>query len=267
MAVDGEPDPDEAAAAEAAAEGDDPATTARGWLLATSTATLCTTSVQRGIEGWPFGSVAPFALDAEGRPFVLIADIAAHTANLRRDPRASLLVRQPDEPGCDPQAGWRVTVMGTLVRVDGDEDGLEARYVERVPAARQYRATHGFAFWRMDTVAKVRYIAGFGRITWLEGASVLRDPGGEGMAAAGPGAIAHMNEDHAENLREMCRGLYGFTPEAARMSAIDRAGFEVRTVGPERRLHFSFGREIGAGELRGAVIDVLRRARAVSVAE
>ena len=54
--------------------------------------------------------------------------------------------------------------MGTLVRVEGDDGALEARYVERVPAAQQYRATHGFAFWRMETVAKVRYIAGFGRI-------------------------------------------------------------------------------------------------------
>ena len=106
-------------AAEAAWK-DDAAATARGWLLQVSAGTLCTSSAQRGIEGYPFGSVVPFALTAEGLPYVLIADIAAHTANLRRDPRASLFVRQPErEVEGDPQSGWRVTVLGEMQRLLG----------------------------------------------------------------------------------------------------------------------------------------------------
>jgi putative heme iron utilization protein len=269
--------PDEVAAAEAAWK-EDAAATARGWLLQVSAGTLCTSSAQRGIEGYPFGSVVPFALTAEGLPYVLIADIAAHTANLRRDPRASLFVRQPErEVEGDPQSGWRVTVLGEMQRLvgPGAEAGpkdiavtaeqledLDARYLERVPSASRYHDTHGFSFWRMSNPVKARYIAGFGKICWIDGPKVLRAPGGGGISEAAPGAIEHMNEDHAENMKEMCEGLYGLRPEAVRMVQLDRAGFHVRATGPDRLLYFSFGREIEASELRLAVIDVLKRARA-----
>lgn len=265
----------EAEASEAAWK-EDAAAQARRWLLEVSVATLCTSSAQRGIEDYPFGSVVPFALTASGCPIVLIAEIAAHTANLKRDPRASLFVRQEGLDG-DPQAGWRLTVMGKMERLVGPglnktrpEDvrlsaealeDIEARYHERVPAAKRYQQTHGFFFWRMSAPVRVRYIAGFGKITWLDGASITRDPLGE-LAASVPHAIAHMNEDHAYNLKEMCAGLYGISPETAAMVGLDRAGFQVRTTGPDRLLHFSFGREISPGDLRVAVIDVLKRARA-----
>jgi putative heme iron utilization protein len=279
--VESSPSTDETQATEAASR-DNPAELARSWLLSTHVATLCTTSVQRGIEGYPFGSVVPFALCADGRPFVLTAEIAAHTANLRRDPRAALFVRQPDAVGdapelADPQAGWRLTVQGPLERLVGpgearregdvevsaaEMDDLWARYLERVPAAASYRETHDFWFWRMASVVRGRYIAGFGKICWIDGAELVRDPGGAGLAQAAAGAVAHMNDDHRENMREMCAGLYGFSPEDAEMVGVDRAGFQVRTRGPERLLQFSFGREISAADLRRAVIDVLARARA-----
>jgi putative heme iron utilization protein len=208
---------------------------------------------------------------------VYIAKIAAHTANLRHDARASLFVSQPGIDG-DPQKGWRITVMGRMeelvphdaevrgthpvARLDEAElDEIHARYVERIPFAEDYRQTHGFTYWRMAEVHKVRYIAGFGKICWVDGAEILREPGQHGIAAAAPGAVAHMNEDHAHNLVEMCRGLYGFEPAAAEMAALDSTGFLVRTRGPDRTLHFSFAREIRASELRQAVIDVLARAR------
>lgn len=263
----------DALAAAAAADAEDPATIARGWLLDTSVATLCTTSVQRGIEGYAFGSVVPFAIGADGRPLVLLASIAAHTANLRRDRRASLFVRQADTSG-DPQAGWRLTVLGPFERLvraheagheadrEVGDDALaevEARYLERVPDAAAYSRTHSFSFWRMAEVVKGRYIAGFGRICWIDGPKLLREPT---LDEAAQGAVAHMNEDHRSTMTEMCTGLYGFTPASAEMVSVDRTGFRVRTTGPERLLQFSFGREIEAGDLRLAVIAVLRRARA-----
>lgn len=274
--TDGTEDADERSAA-IAAEADDPPATARGWLLATSVATLCTTSVQRGIDGFPFGSVVPFATTADGRPLVLLAQMAAHTANLRKDRRAALFVRQGDVEG-DPQSGWRLTVLGTFERLvgpgeavfDGDVETtpdvleeVEARYLERVPDAVGYAETHSFSYWRMESVVKARYIAGFGRICWIDGPRLLREPdlGGDGAAA-----VAHMNEDHGSTLLEMCAGLYGFTPSSAQMVAVDRTGFRVRTTGPDRLVQFSFGRDTGPDDLRLAVIAVLRRARAASAA-
>src|SRR5579863_6049954 len=61
--------------------------------------------------GFPFGSVMPYGLDDCGRPIFLVSTMAMHTQNLKADPRASLLVTQPDASG-DPLGASRVTVMG-----------------------------------------------------------------------------------------------------------------------------------------------------------
>jgi len=61
-------------------------------LLATERhAVLATLSASRA--GWPFASVAPYALSAAGEPLLLLSDLAEHTRNLRADPRASLMVQ------------------------------------------------------------------------------------------------------------------------------------------------------------------------------
>lgn len=252
---------------------------ARRWLLEVESGTLCTLSVKRELEGFPFGSVVPFALTAEGQPIIYVANMAAHTSNLRRDPRASLFVQQPDVDG-DPQAGWRLTLMGRFERIvpasQGSglesEDGvaivdaaaleeIDARYRARVPQTEGYRTTHDFHYWRMSTVEKVRYIAGFGRITWLDGSVVKGDADEAGVEKVRAGAVAHMNEDHAHNLLEMCEGLYGLRPASARMSSLEQDGFFVRTEGPDRLLFFPFGRDVRGSDVRLAVIDVLKRAR------
>ena len=43
------------------------------------------------MPGFPFGSVVPYCLDADGRPLLLISSIAQHTHNLQADGRCSLL--------------------------------------------------------------------------------------------------------------------------------------------------------------------------------
>ena len=137
---------------------------------------------------------------------------------------------------------------------------LDARYLEHQPKAAGYRRELGFSFWQLD-ILKARAIAGFGTMGWLDGTSLLRDPTDEGIGEAAGAAIAHMNEDHVDNMREMCAAFYDVDPEQVRMVALDRTGFALETNGPNRRLHLSFGREISARDLRTAVIDVLQRAR------
>ncbi len=254
-----------------------PASLARRWLLQSTSGTLCTLSTATGLQGWPFGSIVPFALDELGRPVVLIAEIAEHTRNAELDSRVSLFVSEPNRSG-DPQSGWRLNLAGHLTRlhaaheqprrqaardeVVGDEQlaRLRARYIERVPAAASYAVEHDFFVWRLD-IERVRNIAGFGRIHWVDGGDMRRDPDGEGVAAAKAGAIEHMNADHAASMIEMTTGLAGFTPTTATMVELDRTGMFVQTTGPDRLLHFSFGAEIAADDIRHAVVDVLKRAR------
>ena len=130
------------------------AATVRAWLAAARTATLSTILDDARAPGSPFGTVVPYALDAEGRPFVVISELAVHTKNLRADPRASLVV---SEPGTDDvQAAWRVTLVGRMRVIDDP-----APYLARLP-----QSLPGFAPWVLDVDA-TRYIAGFGRMGWL----------------------------------------------------------------------------------------------------
>ena len=124
---------------------------------------LATISAHASIEGFPFGSVVPYALDGAGRPLLFLSDIAQHTRNLMADPRASLLVR--GEADGDAQATWRVTLVGRMEQHESAED--LARYVAVVPDAESYRETHGFALWRME-IERIRFIGGFGNIHWVE---------------------------------------------------------------------------------------------------
>jgi len=67
--------------------------------------------------GYPYGSVASFALDDRGNPLFLISLMAEHTQNAIRDPRGSLLVTEPVPEGADPLASGRVTLLGPLTQV------------------------------------------------------------------------------------------------------------------------------------------------------
>src|ERR1700730_5131408 len=73
-------------------------------------------TLSRKQSGFPFGSVMPYGVDDHGRPIFLISTMAMHTQNLQADPRASLLVTQPDGSG-DPLGASRVTLLGNVLPV------------------------------------------------------------------------------------------------------------------------------------------------------
>src|SRR6202040_359037 len=58
-------------------------------------------TLSRKQQGFPFGSVMPYALDGHANPVFLISTMAVHTQNVQADPRSSLLVIHPDAVG-DP---------------------------------------------------------------------------------------------------------------------------------------------------------------------
>ena len=245
---------------------DDHGAHVRQLLLTASHATLCTLSTKKEVAGTPFGSIVPFALTDQGLPLILIASIAAHTKNLLADPRASLFVSQPDVDG-DPQAGWRITLMGQLVPADQDNwEDHHARYLQRVPAAEGYLQTHGFSYFTMKNYDKIRFIGGFGKIYWLDGRHGQRKPDAFGLDKAAAGAVAHMNEDHKASMITMCQGFYGFTPDDVTMVSLDCAGFMVQAKSGEstRRCYFPFGKETNAERLRHDVVDVVKAARALA---
>ena len=77
-------------------------------------------TLSRKQAGFPFGSLMPYALDAQGAPIFLISTMAMHTQNLQADPRASLFVTEP-EAGGDPLGSSRVTLIGSVTRIPEPE--------------------------------------------------------------------------------------------------------------------------------------------------
>lgn len=223
---------------------------------------LCTLAADP--EGYPFGSVASYALDQRGNPLLFVSLMAEHTQNAMRDPRASLLVAEPVPEGSDPLAVGRVTLLGLLSQLDdGERPAARDRYLAANPAAAYYIDFGDFVFCRLD-VRAVRYVGGYGRMSWVEAsayASAEPDP----LASAAPGIIEHMNADHAEAQALLCRQL-GDRPDttAATMSAVDRYGFEMVAVGPAGRsaVRLGFPHPCSEpGEVRRAVVAMVAEAR------
>jgi putative heme iron utilization protein len=177
----------------------------------------------RKLPGFPFGSMMPFAIDATGRPVFFISSMAMHTQNLHEDPRASLLITQPDADG-DPLGSARLTLVGTAKVAQADE--VSELYLTHYESARQWQDFSDFAYYRLD-VAGVYFIGGFGVMGWVpaeEYAAAQPDP----LAGIGAGIIRHMNEDHADALRRIVARDSGEAPDEAALTAVDRLGFHVR---------------------------------------
>src|SRR3982074_3835117 len=123
-------------------------------------------TLSRKQPGFPFGSVMPYALDERGRPIFLISTMAMHTQNLQADPRASLLVTQPDASG-DPLGASRVTVVGNALTIP-EPEVAEARklYLERYANSKYWVDFEDFSFYRMDAL-DVYYVGGFGVMGWV----------------------------------------------------------------------------------------------------
>ncbi|MGH7383247.1 MAG: HugZ family protein, partial [Candidatus Methylomirabilales bacterium] len=118
-------------------------------------------TLSRRHPAWPFGSVMPYGLDPLGRPIFLISDMAVHTQNIVGDPRASLLVSQPDWSG-DPLGGSRVTLMGnvSLIRAEEQEEARRL-YLARYETAKYWVDFQDFALYRME-VLDIYFVGGFG---------------------------------------------------------------------------------------------------------
>ena len=123
-------------------------------------------TLSRKHHGFPFGSLMPYALDANANPLFLISTMAMHTQNLQMDPHASLLVTSPDALG-DPLGAPRVTLLGIAAPAPlAEVDEARRLYLDRHANSKQWADFDDFAFYRMD-VANVYFVGGFGVMGWL----------------------------------------------------------------------------------------------------
>lgn len=223
--------------------------TARKFLRSTHNGVLSTFSSK--FAGYPFGSVAPFILDQNAQPVILISSIAEHTKNILANPKVSLLVLEGHE---DLQASSRLTLIGEASKIEAtvtssDYQNLQARYLRYFPQSASYFATHDFSFYHI-AVTHARFIAGFGKMGWIEGEELM-----DGALTSAPsvlstqetGIIKHMNADHAHSMVAYCQHFHGITAVHAEMLGIDGEGFDVRVTLPDnsiKTIRFSFDQPI-----------------------
>jgi putative heme iron utilization protein len=217
-------------------------------------------------DAYPFGSVVLYVLDDHGQPVMLLSELAEHTKNIRRDGRASVLVSSTVMPGDDPMALPRVTLIGSLSQVrDHDLATVRARFLERHPSAESYVGFGDFAWWILE-VASVRFVGGYGRMSWVDLDAykhVQPDP----LASHADGIMAHMNTDHADANLAYARALAGIAAAtSARMVAVDRLGFDLLASTPAglQPVRLNFDEPVDTPEAaRKAVMAMLARARSV----
>ena len=231
---------------------------ARTLVAQISTGTLCTLALEP--VGYPYGSFVTVAFE-NGAPVFLISRLAEHTKNLERDPRASLLVAEGG--AVDPLANGRVTMLGPCTRVEGEGGSARAAFLATHPNAAYYADFRDFAFWKLH-VASVRYIGGYGRMSWVgEVDWQAAEPDPLGPSAAG--IIAHMNADHADAMVLYCKAFSKATEiSAAIMTGVDRYGFEMsaRTKEGPRPVRLAFAVPVSTPEeARAALISMLKDAR------
>jgi heme iron utilization protein len=219
-------------------------------------------TLSRKQPGFPFGSLMPYGLDSLGRPLFLISTMAMHTQNLLADPRASLLVTQPDAGG-DPLGASRVTLVGNVSTI-AEPELAEARdlYLARYENSRYWVDFKDFAFYRLEVI-DVYYVGGFGVMGWVtadDHAAAQIDP----LAESAAGILSHMNADHADSLVLLARVFGGIESEEAAMTSVDRLGFSVRLKTAEgmRGTRIAFLREATtAQETRKVLVEMVKQAR------
>lgn len=211
-------------------------------------------------SGFPYGSYITFALSG-GDPVFLVSTMAAHTQNLEKDDRASLLVHE--DGATDPLANGRVTLVGRCAKM-AEPGAARDAFLALHPQSSYYVDFKDFGFYRL-AVEKVRYIGGYGRMSWVD-VEAWRAASVDPIAASAEGIITHMNEDHADALIAYARAFTTATETSdAVMVGVDRYGFEmsVMTAKGRRPARIAFDEPIASSaEARKALIAMLQIARA-----
>jgi heme iron utilization protein len=207
-------------------------------------------------SGAPYCSLVNVASAADGAPLLLISTLALHTKNIAADSRVSLMLDERKEG--DPLQGARVTLMGHAGVTQDAND--KRRYLARQPESEMFAGFADFAYYRID-IERAHLVAGLGRIIDLKPEDILIDlSGADDLIAAEAGAVAHMNEDHADAVRLYATRLLGASDGDWRCAGFDPEGMELQNGRLALRLPFP-QRVTGAGPLRAVLKQMAEQAR------
>lgn len=236
-------------------EGYDGLAEARRLLRATRAGGLATLDP----DGGPFASLVNVATDVDGAPLLLMSGLSAHTWHLATDGRASLLLAEAGKG--DPLAHPRLTVTGTALRLEEPRRSTaRARFLSRHPKSALYADFGDFSFWRLEP-ARGHLNGGFAKAASYDRDELLLDlVGASELVAAEEGALAHMNQDHADALALYASRLCGAGDGRWRASGLDPEGLDLACGDRTARLVFP-QRVDTAASLRSVLARLASQAR------
>jgi heme iron utilization protein len=156
-----------------------PAQQVRDLLRAADRATLATCLPGAAYQAWPYASLVLMTAGSDGAPILLMSDLSEHAKNIAADNRVSLLI-DGTAGRKDPLTGPRASLLGRALRADEPE--LKTRFLARHPAAKLYAGFGDFHIYRVE-VTRVHFVAGFGRIHWLDAAEIIGETYGYALTA------------------------------------------------------------------------------------
>jgi putative heme iron utilization protein len=174
--------------------------------------------------GQPYTSLVELISLPDGDLAMLLSSLAEHHGNLLARPECCMLVTA-GQSGEQRLAGPRAALQGCAQPLQ-EPARLRDAWLRSHPRAATYIDFRDFDFFVLR-VSRVRFIGGFGRMGWLR-AGDYRGGKPDPLAEVAPGAIRHMNEDHAEALLGYARRLAGADwAQSAEMVWLDSLGFEL----------------------------------------
>lgn len=123
-------------------------------------------------DGSPLVTLVAVATMEDGAPLLLLSQIAAHTQNLLREPRASLLLEgTSNDP--DPMTAPRLSLNGLIVALDEDQIiAAKPRFIDKHPGSVTYDTELDFHYYRL-AIESARFNQGFGRFRKLGPSDLL----------------------------------------------------------------------------------------------
>ena len=115
-------------------------------------------------DGAPLVSlVAYLPADDFSAFYIHVSKLAQHTQGLLANPRAGLMVSEPDDGRSDPQTLARISILGKAEQVAKDDpyyDSIRKKYVARFPQSAPLFEFGDFGLWRIIPKSS-RFVAGF----------------------------------------------------------------------------------------------------------
>lgn len=207
-------------------------------------------------DGSPLVTLVALATAPSGTPLLLLSQIAAHTQNIARDARVSLLTTDGGVPD-DPMTGARLSLTGQVLALDGQNAlRAKARFTQRHPGSGPYDTELDFRYFQLE-IAQGRFNQGFGAFRKM-GPSDLTIIAPHELAEAEEGIISHMNEDHGSAIDYYACQLLDRTSGGWRMTGIDAEGADLMRGGETARLSFA-SRISTPKEARDTLISLAQR--------